>query len=121
MILHRDKITHWTEIENVFANGPSFSRANHETVPTENDLAVITMPTSLTTSIDRDGAEKPARAVKKQFKKLTSFDIKFRTNTNQSNGPMLMRQANLKHKKPPGTLAKFKSFTPAFTPTQPKE
>ena len=82
MILHRDKITHWTEIENVFANGPSFSRANHETVPTENDLAVITMPTSLTTSIDRDGAEKPARAVKKQFKKLTSFDIKFRTNTN---------------------------------------
>ncbi len=32
-----------------------------------------------------------------------------------------MRQANLKQKKPPGTLAKFKSFTPAFTPTQPKE
>ena len=82
MILHRDKITRWTEVDNIFANGPSFSRANHETVPTENDLTLATMPTSLTTSIAEDGAGKLVRPVKKQFKKLTSFDIKFRTNPN---------------------------------------
>ena len=58
-------MTRWTEIENLFANGPSFSRANYDTVPTENDLALATMPTSLTTSIDKDVAEKPVRPVKR--------------------------------------------------------
>ena len=59
MILHRDKFALYTEADTPLDKPPSNSKskANYETVPTECDLALITMNTSMTNSIDKNGPD----------------------------------------------------------------
>ena len=59
MILHRDRIALYTEIDTPLDKPPSNSKskANYETVPTECDLALITMNTSMSNSIDKNGPD----------------------------------------------------------------
>ena len=63
MVLNKDYIRLFTEVDEPAEKLPS--KANYETVPTEQDLALVTFNTSVTGSADRDGPDHPVRNLRK--------------------------------------------------------